>query len=284
MNTRMNKQMKTLLSLLVLSVLSSFVLAEPADVRLAIIIDDLGNSLKKGLDAIALPGNITFAVMPHRKHSVTLANRAGRLGKEVILHAPMSTVNRRALGPGALHDGLNEQQFKDKLTYAINSIPYIQGVNNHMGSLLTTQKRQMMWVMQILNQKALFFVDSRTSANSLAHQTALESGVHSARRDIFLDNIADIDHIHLQFKKALTIAQKYGSAIAIGHPHASTLKYLETVLPQLSNTHVKLHNVSDLLKAGIKSGSHSDRNINAFTHPSLDQLVRQLQVNYDEEH
>ncbi len=280
----MNKQMKTLLSLLALSLLSPFILAEPTDVRLAIIIDDLGNSLEKGLDAIALPGNITFAVMPHRKHSVTLATRAGRLGKEVILHAPMSTVNQRDLGPGALHEGLTEQHFKDKLVYAINSIPYVQGVNNHMGSHLTTQKDHMLWVMQVLKQKTLFFVDSRTSANSLAYQTAIQSGVHSARRDIFLDNIAHVDHIHQQFKKALAIAQKYGSAIAIGHPHASTLKYLKAVLPQLNDSHVKLHYVSDLLKAGISSRPHPDSSITPINSPSLDQLVRQLQAKNKEVH
>jgi polysaccharide deacetylase 2 family uncharacterized protein YibQ len=278
----MSKQMKLLLSLLVLSVLSPFILAQPAPVRLAIIIDDLGNSLKKGLDAIALPGNITFAVMPHRKHSVTLATRAGRLGKEVILHAPMSTVNGRALGPGALHQGLNEQQFKDKLRYAINSIPYVHGVNNHMGSHLTTQKSHMEWVMQVLKQEALFFVDSRTSAKSLAHQTALKGGVHSAQRDIFLDNKTDIDHIHQQFKKALAIAQKYGSVIAIGHPHVSTLKYLKAVLPQLNDTHIKLHYVSDLLKAGIQSRPRSDASVHSFNSPSLDQLVRQLQAKHKE--
>ncbi len=254
-------------------------MAEPTQARLAIIIDDLGNSLEKGLDAIALPGNITFAVMPHRKHSVTLATRAGRLGKEVLLHAPMSTVSQRSLGPGALHENLSEKQFKDKLAYAIDSTPYIRGINNHMGSYLTTQAHYMQWVMEVLKQKKLFFVDSRTSAHSIAHASALKMQVRSARRDIFLDHQINIDHIHQQFKKALAIAQQYGSAIAIGHPHASTLFYLQEVLPQLQGSHVSLHFVSDLLHHGMQTRPISASAQPTPVNPSLDQLVLKLRAN-----
>jgi len=274
----MSNRLKTLLSLLVLSLLSSPLLAEPTPVRLAIIIDDLGNSLEKGLDAIALPGNISFAVMPHRKHSITLAKRAGRLGKEVLLHAPMSTINQRALGPGALHEGLNQQQFKDKLRYAIDAIPYVHGINNHMGSQLTTNAQYMLWVMQVLQEKGLFFVDSHTHPGSIAYQTALKTGVNSARRDIFLDNEPNIDHIHQQFKKALSIAQRYGSAIAIGHPYPSTLFYLKEVLPQLTGSQVELHFVSDLLKGGMQTRPLNASQTPSRPNPSLDQLVRQLRA------
>ena len=178
--------------------------------KLAIIIDDLGNSLRSGLNAIALPGKVSFAVMPHRKHSQTLAERAGRLGKDVILHAPMSTQNGRKLGPGALTQDLGEKAFKDKLRFALRSIPYIKGMNNHMGSLLTTQQTAMTWVMDVLIQEQLFFVDSRTHPHSVGFISAQNQGILSAQRDVFLDNDINIDHIHGQFKKALAIAQQYG--------------------------------------------------------------------------
>ncbi|MEY8205861.1 MAG: divergent polysaccharide deacetylase family protein [Bermanella sp.] len=268
--------MKFLLSLLALSLLCAPLLAAP--VRLAIIIDDLGNSLTSGLDAIALPGNISFAVMPHRKHSHTLATRAGRLGKEVLLHAPMSTIRRRALGPGALHEGLNEQQFKDTLAYAIDSIPYVRGINNHMGSQLTSHPTYMGWVMQVLQTKGLFFIDSRTHPRSIAHQTALQAGIHSARRDIFLDNETNIDHIHQQFKRALGIAQRYGSAIAIGHPYPSTLLYLKEVLPQLDRNRVELHFISDLLIGGMQPRPLDAQHVPDLPQPSLDQLVHKLRA------
>ncbi len=253
--------------------------AEPTPTaRLAIIIDDLGNSLTQGLDAIALPGNITFAVMPHRKYSNKLAQRAGRLGKQVLLHAPMSTVTHRKLGPGALHENLNEKQLKDRLRFAIHSIPFISGVNNHMGSLLTTQSHAMTWVMEVLKEKDLFFVDSRTSARSQGYEIALRKGINSAKRDIFLDHELDIDHIHQQFKKALSIAQKYGSAIAIGHPHDSTLFYLNKVLPQLEGSEISLHSVSELLDIGTKSASQYATNTYSPPHVKLDQLVQQLSL------
>ncbi|MFT6152902.1 MAG: polysaccharide deacetylase 2 family uncharacterized protein YibQ [Bermanella sp.] len=247
--------------------------------KLAIVIDDLGNSLRAGLDAIALPAPITFAVMPHRKHSKLLAERAGRLGRDVLLHVPMSTLNDRALGAGGLTEDLVEKDFKDTLRFSIASIPYISGVNNHMGSRLTTRPTAMKWVMEVLEQEKLFFLDSRTNSKSVAYETALEMGLQTANRDIFLDNQINIDHIHKQFKKALTIAKKYGSAIAIGHPHQATLSYLEHVLPQLEGTDVAIYSLSDLLKVGIIQRPDSARESAPINAPSLDALIKSLQVN-----
>jgi polysaccharide deacetylase 2 family uncharacterized protein YibQ len=246
--------------------------------RLAIIIDDLGNSLRSGLDAIALPAPITFAVMPHRKYSKTLAERAGRLGKDVLLHAPMSTVNGRYLGAGALTENLGEIAFKDKLRFSIASTPYVSGLNNHMGSQLTTQPEAMKWVMEVLKAEQMFFVDSRTHANSIAYNTAFKMGLPTANRDIFLDHVIDIDHIHIQFKKALAIAKRYGSAIVIGHPHKATLAYLNHVLPQLEGSNVAIHSVSDLLKTGIAYRPDSARESRPAKAPSLDALVKTLQA------
>ena len=244
--------------------------------KLAIIIDDLGNSLRSGLNAIALPGKVSFAVMPHRKHSQTLAERAGRLGKDVILHAPMSTQNGRKLGPGALTQDLGEKAFKDKLRFALRSIPYIKGMNNHMGSLLTTQQTAMTWVMDVLIQEQLFFVDSRTHPHSVGFISAQNQGILSAQRDVFLDNDINIDHIHGQFKKALAIAQQYGSAIIIGHPYDETIHYLNHVLPQLNKSQVQLHSISDLLKAGVTPRSHGARASAPAHAPDLDQLIESL--------
>lgn len=244
--------------------------------KLAIIIDDLGNSLRAGLNAIALPAPISFAVMPHRKHSKVLAERAGRLGRDVLLHAPMSTMNNRELGPGALHETLDETAFKTTLRFAIKSTPYVSGINNHMGSRLTTQPLAMKWVMEVLKQEQLFFVDSRTHAKSIAYQTASKMNLASANRDIFLDHEINIDHIHIQFKKALAIAKRYGSAIAIGHPHKATLLYLNHVLPQLEGSHVAIHSVSDLLKGGISPRPASSRESAPAIAPDLDALIISL--------
>jgi polysaccharide deacetylase 2 family uncharacterized protein YibQ len=214
--------------------------------------------------------------MPHRKHSKLLAERAGRLGRDVLLHAPMSTVNGRNLGSGGLTEALSEKDFKDTLRFAIASIPYISGINNHMGSQLTTRPTAMKWVMEVLKQEQLFFLDSRTHAKSIAYVTAFNMGLPSANRDIFLDNEINIDHIHMQFKKALAIAKKYGSAVAIGHPHKATLTYLKHVLPQLEGSDVAIHSISDLLKTGIKARPDSARESKPALTPSLDELIKIL--------
>jgi polysaccharide deacetylase 2 family uncharacterized protein YibQ len=265
---------KHLLYLLLLTSFSSVSLAsQPTSARLAIVIDDLGNSLQSGLKAIALPADITFAVMPHRKHSKRLAERAARLGKDVILHAPMSTINGLELGAGALNESLSEQEFKTKLTFSLESIPFAKGMNNHMGSQLTTNSVAMMWVMEVLKEKQLFFLDSRTNAKSVGFSTAQTMGIPSASRDIFLDNEINIEHIHIQFKKAIRVAEKYGSAIAIGHPYKATITYLEHVLPQLEGTHISVHKISDLLKAGINPRPDSARESKPAITPSLDAFI-----------
>ncbi|GAA6134662.1 divergent polysaccharide deacetylase family protein [Oceaniserpentilla sp. 4NH20-0058] len=269
--------MTYLLKLLLISSLTYGAWAQDLKpVQLAIIIDDLGNSLNAGLNAIALPADITLAVMPHRKHSKLLAERAGRLGRDVLLHAPMSTVNKRFLGAGALDEQLSEEDFKRKLGFAIESIPYIKGVNNHMGSALTTNVQAMSWVMQVLKPKSLFFVDSRTSAASVGYATAQQMGLASATRDIFLDNDITTEHIHQQFKKAIAVAEQYGSAIAIGHPHAATINYLAHVLPQLQGTHVNVVKVSDLVKTNTPLRPHDARERPAAIRPDLDAFVQEL--------
>ena len=247
---------------------------EPA--KLAIIIDDIGNNLKAGLDALSLPGELTFAVLPHRRHSHELAVRASRLGKEVILHAPMSTLDGRFIGAGALSDDLNEKQFKDRLRHAIDSLPYIRGMNNHMGSRLTQNSQAMAWVMDVLKEQELFFVDSRTTAETVAFSTAQQSGIGSATRDVFLDHDINTDAIHQQFKRAIAVAQKYGSAIAIGHPHPETLNYLAQMLPELKAMNIELVSAGNLIAYGIQTRPLPSGYAAPAQAPNLDMLIKNI--------
>ncbi len=169
--------------------------------------------------------------------------------------------------------------FKNKLRFAIESTPYILGVNNHMGSLLTTDVKAMTWVMEVLKNKGLFFVDSRTHNKSLAYETAKKMGVNSAARDIFLDHLQDINYIHIQFKKALAVAQRYGSAIAIGHPHPTTLFYLQQVLPQLDSSQVELYSISDLLNGKRQNRPTGVAQTRPANRPNLDDFIKNLTQN-----
>lgn len=212
-----------------------------------IIIDDVGDNYKQGLAAVELPGPVTFAFLPHSPFGPKLANKAFNNGKDVILHAPMQNTRDRPLGPGALTIDLSRQQFAQVLAGNLDNVPHVQGLNNHMGSLLTTLEPQMNWVMDEVSQRGLFFIDSRTTSDSVAWRVARKRGIPSLRRDVFLDHERTTEFVHQQFMLTLDIAKRYGSAIAIGHPHPVTVEYLKLALPLLDEQGIRLVTASALI-------------------------------------
>ncbi|MEX2335226.1 MAG: divergent polysaccharide deacetylase family protein [Pseudohongiella sp.] len=216
--------------------------------RLVIILDDIGNNAAAGERAVNLPGAVTYAVLPFTPHGQTLANMAHEAGKEVMLHAPMSNLAGMALGEGGLTLTLTEEEFINTLRAAIADIPHIAGVNNHTGSELTAAVQPMQWVMRELKQQGLFFVDSMTTGNSVAGETAIELQVPSLKRHVFLDNEATPEAIDREFQRALDIARQQGFAVAIGHPYPATLDYLEQALLTLPEHDITLVSASALLE------------------------------------
>jgi polysaccharide deacetylase 2 family uncharacterized protein YibQ len=240
---------KILLCYLLLGIgISTPVSAGPAVTPvLVIIIDDIGNNLASGLRAVQLPGKLNLAVLPHTPSSIELAQLAAASGKEVILHAPMSNFHHKPMGPGALTQHMNEQEFRRALVDNIQRIPNIRGVSNHMGSELTSMREPMEWVMQELGQRQLYFVDSRTSHHTVAANVASEQGIPNLSRQVFLDNDASSGAIHRQFQQLLARADSEGLGIAIGHPYPETLDYLQEALPTLSASGYRLALISEVL-------------------------------------
>ncbi len=214
---------------------------------ITIIIDDLGNNLPAGMRAIRLPGPITYAILPHGPYSAQLATAAHNSGKEVMLHMPMDNNQGHPIGPGGLTVNLDHNSFEHRVNRAINSVPYIKGVNNHMGSRLTRDPVKMNWLMAMLKKYPLYFVDSRTSSDSVAGYIANGNNIPNLDRDVFLDHDTDPEAIAFQFKRLLELARKQGAAVAIGHPYPSTLGYLENVLPKLDAMGISLVSPSGLL-------------------------------------
>jgi len=215
---------------------------------ITIIIDDIGFYLGRGHRALQLPGDLTYAILPHARHGRELAEMAHTLGKEVILHLPMQPEHNRRVDEGALSQIQTRQQFLGTLREDLRRIPYIRGVNNHMGSLLTQQNRQMHWLMQELSlHEGLYFIDSRTTPKSVGYQQAQRQGLASLRRNVFLDNDIDTAAINRQFIKLLSIARLRGTAVAIGHPYLQTLAYLENILPALPLLGIRLLPASELI-------------------------------------
>lgn len=236
-----------------LILLSCFIIPPAYSGQLAIIIDDLGYNSSLGKRTINLPGDFTLAFLPFTPHGRELAEQAHRMGKELILHAPMSNIKALPLGKNALLSGMKPEAFTAALGNMLAEIPHIKGLNNHMGSQLTQEQLPMNWLMSELSERNLYFVDSRTSAASLALQTAKLYQVPSVKRDVFLDNQRDSEIIQRQLHKALTLAQRQGKAIAIGHPYPETLAILEKIQPLLTDYQVELVSVSQLLLDSLQS-------------------------------
>ncbi len=242
----LNAQLQSLLlSLFVLLATASQAAEHP---RVALIIDDMGNQLDRGLRAVMLPGAISYAFLPHTPYVSILAELAHSKNKQVMLHQPLESHGGNKLGPGGLTLHHNRESFRQVLQENIAVIPHIQGVNNHMGSLMTRHPGAMQWLMDVLGDAGLFFIDSRTTEKSVAYGVAQERRIATAGRDIFLDHDRDVETIRQQFKKLLQIAKIRGHAIGIGHPYPETLQVLEEELPKLSKQGFDLVLASELTK------------------------------------
>jgi len=215
--------------------------------QIAIIIDDIGYNKNQGINAINLPGAITYAIIPHSPNATFFADKARSLAKEIILHAPMSNVHNIPLGKNGLTDTMNEIKFKNTLNHSLDSIPHISGLNNHMGSLLTQKTLPMEWLMESLQQRQLYFIDSRTTSHSIAWDIAQASNIPSLKRDIFLDHEQTYTFIHKQFTRLTQLAKEQGYAIAIAHPYPQTIHYLKQHLPTLSDEGIQLVSASTLV-------------------------------------
>lgn len=223
---------------------------------LVIIIDDLGNRLLEGEATIRLPGRLSVAVLPHTAHGGHLARQAHRAGKEVLLHAPMTALDQRPLGPGALTAELSEAEFRATLEQALADVPHVTGVNNHMGSDLTRQRKQMQWLMRLLAEQNLYFVDSRTNRETVAATVAAEAGLPHLSRQVFLDNVPTREAIAERFAVLVERARREGLGVAIGHPYPETIAYLQEVLPTLEGQGLRLATVSEVLAAaGQEAGA-----------------------------
>ena len=221
----------------------------------AIIIDDLGNHRALGRKAVALPGAVTYSVLPMRPFSADVAQRARAGGKEVMLHLPMQTSDGRRMGPGGLTLAMDRAEFSRAVRAGLASVPHVSGVNNHMGSLLTRHPGAMRWLMEELScYDRLYFVDSRTDVRTVAQRYAREAGLASARRDVFLDNRQEGDYIRSQLRELVRTAKQRGAAIGIGHPYPETLAVLAEEIPRLAEQGIQLVPVSRLVEKERNEG------------------------------
>lgn len=217
--------------------------------RVAVIIDDLGYALLAGERAINLPGPVACAVLPGTPRATRLAEEAHASGKEVLLHLPLQAEDDFDLNePGGLRLDMSRAEFTRTLIEDIEAVPHVIGINSHRGSLLTRHPGHMSWLMEtIQNRGDLFFVDSYTTAASIALKLAHESGVPAAKRDVFLDPDQSPETVEREFARLKKLARQNGFAIGIGHPYPATLAFLEKELPKLRSDGFELISISELI-------------------------------------
>ena len=223
--------------------------ADEMSPRMVLILDDLGVNAAQGRAALALPGPITYAVLPFTPDASAFAERADEAdAKEVILHAPMANIANLPLGPGGLYIDQTEAEFKQVLRDNLDSLPMARGLNNHMGSLLTQQTQQMHWVMEVAQERNLYFIDSRTTAATQAANVARATNIPVLERHVFLDHNIDIAAIEQEFLRAIAIAKEQGEVVVIGHPYPETLEYLHRGLPLLDKLGIQRTTASAFLE------------------------------------
>lgn len=217
--------------------------APPHKLYLSLVIDDLGQTPQRDQRVLALPGPVALSILPDARFATQLANATHAAGKTVMLHLPMDP----ASGPYAWHPEQPLSELQARLDAALKVVPHAQGLNNHMGSRMTAQPVAMAWLMLRLQQDHRFFIDSRTSAATVAATEAQKIGLASLSRDIFLDDDMRPEAVTTQFEAALKLARKQGSALMIGHPHPATLALLERELPRLHDRGFELIDVQQLI-------------------------------------
>jgi polysaccharide deacetylase 2 family uncharacterized protein YibQ len=201
--------------------------------KLAIVIDDVGlrtEPLDIFLEIDALRGKLTWAIIPSAVHAVALTSRLVALGEAVIAHIPMEPEDTRHIAKhlgSYLRLSMSSAQIEAEVERQLDLFPaelrpFVRGINNHQGSGLTASKPSMTAVLAVLKRRGLYFLDSRTTAATVATTVAATLGVPHVQRDVFLDNERNVDRIVAQLDAAAARAQTRGSAVAIGHPYPET--------------------------------------------------------------
>jgi len=212
--------------------------------KVAIIVDDGGYGGIITDRVLALNPNLTIAVLPYTPAAQDTARRAAELSFEVMLHMPMEPANMA----GRLTTKMSRDEILEKTRDALAEIPQAVGVNNHIGSVFTANAAAIKIFLEVVKERKLFFIDSRTTSQSRAYETAKKLGIPTAMRDVFLDNEQNQDYIIGQFNHLIAVAKERGNAIGICHFRRVTVPVLTQMLTQLDRNGIALVHVSELLK------------------------------------
>src|SRR4029077_17424844 len=192
--------------------------AMPALPAIAIVIDDCGVDELHTRTAMALPAPMTLASLPYAGASFSLSRQAHLAGHEIIVHLPMEPKGGENPGPMPLTDGLSAREITERLNWALSRVSDYDGANNHMGSRFTASREALLPVMKELSARKLFFLDSRTTADTQAEKLARETGLLTGARDIFLDNDDTAPAVERELASLENQARSHGTGLRLGPP------------------------------------------------------------------
>ncbi len=216
---------------------------------IAIIVDDLGLDQTRATMAIGLPGPLTLAFLPYAPKLPEQAASARKAGHELLVHVPMEPEGQLGdPGPRALMTHMQSQEILERLRWNLDRFDHYVGINNHMGSKFTKDADRLALVFQELKTRGLLFIDSRTSAETVAKKLASKIGLPFGERRVFIDNSRSAKNVKERLAKLEAVARAEGSAIAIGHPHEVTVAALREWLPTLNKKGFALVPVSAVVR------------------------------------
>jgi hypothetical protein len=222
----------------------------PPRPRLAIVVDDLGADKRIAEELLRLDASLTFSILPFQPHSRRIAQRAHAQGKEIILHLPLEPRGfpLKDPGKGALFVAMSERELLGQLRKDLDAVPFIVGVNNHMGSRFMEHAAAVRLVMGELKKRGLFFLDSRTTAKTEGYQIARELALLAGERDIFLDNENDVQDIRAQLEALIRVAKDRGKAVGICHPYPATIIVLKGMIAKIKAQGIQIVPLSQALE------------------------------------
>lgn len=218
--------------------------------HVALVIDDLGANVDDLKPLLALGVPITYAILPFEEQTPAVVAELRRRRAETLLHLPMQPKNSEDPGPGALDVDMDADELRSRTAAALKAVPGVVGVNNHMGSRMSEDETAMTPVLRLIGERGLFFLDSRTSAESIGYRTARSLGLPAAERHVFLDRDPSPEAIREQFQRLLDLSRTRGAAVAIGHPLPETLQVLTEEVARAKEEGFEFVPVSYLLDRG----------------------------------
>lgn len=216
--------------------------------KVAIVLDDWGYNTQALATALSIHEPLTLAILPHLTYSTVVAEKGHAAGHEIMLHMPMEPLTKVQLEKGTIMSGMDATQVRSLLDAAMDSVPYIRGVNNHMGSKVTQDARILRIVMNDVQSRGLFFLNSMVTGSTVGREVAGDLGIAYAERDVFLDNTRTEEAILKELDNLRIAAIRQGSAVGIGHDEPVTLRAIQKVLPSWRAQGIEIVKLSDLIR------------------------------------